>query len=140
MTLKRQPQIIEGLGVSPGVAIGRAVCIESRPQEVYRLSAATDIAFHDMELFGDLIYVVYSDNQGTYHNATSGGTDISGLRIYSLEDDPELPTLVGTYLGEDVFSTDPQGWNWTKRFELVEVRGHLVVLSSPTLCPVQLQP
>jgi len=52
------------------------------------------------------------------------------LRIYSLEDDPELPTLVGTYVGEDVFSTDPLGWNWTKRFELVEVRGHLVVLSS----------
>jgi len=102
------------------------------PQEVYRLIAGTDIAFHDMEVFGDFIYVVFSDNQGTYHDATLSGTDISGLGIYSLENDPEVPTLAGTYVGEDVFTTsgDPLGWNWTKRFELAEVRGHLVVLSS----------
>ncbi|MEE8440322.1 MAG: hypothetical protein V3S41_01275, partial [Spirochaetia bacterium] len=99
------------------------------PQEVYRLSAGANIAFFDMELFGDFIYVVYSDNNGTYYSTPGNSADDeSGLRVYSLEDDPELPTLAGTYVGDDLFTADD--WSWTKRFELVEVRGHLVVLSS----------
>ncbi|MCK4513913.1 MAG: hypothetical protein KAU31_01580, partial [Spirochaetaceae bacterium] len=100
------------------------------PQEVYRLPAGMNIAYYDMELFGDFIYVVYSDNNGTYHSIPGNSADDeSGLRVYSLEDDPELPTLLpGAYVGDDVFTADD--WSWTKRFELVEVRGHLVVLSS----------
>ena len=99
------------------------------PQEVYRLPAGADIAFHDMELFGDFIYVVYSDNNGTYHSTPGNSADDeSGLWVYSLVDDAEFLSFTGTYIGDDVFTTDD--WSWTKRFELVEVRGHLVVLSS----------
>lgn len=36
MAAHRSTQTLEGLGVSPGVGIGRAVCIESQPVEVYR--------------------------------------------------------------------------------------------------------
>ena len=38
----KSPQLLEGLGVSPGVAIGRAVCIESEALEVYRFSLPAD--------------------------------------------------------------------------------------------------
>jgi len=36
MSVTKPSQILEGLGVSPGLAIGRAVCLENRPVEVYR--------------------------------------------------------------------------------------------------------
>ena len=37
MAPRVRQRVMEGLGVSPGVAIGRAVCIESKDLEVYRL-------------------------------------------------------------------------------------------------------
>jgi phosphotransferase system enzyme I (PtsI) len=42
MAGSKSPRVLEGLGVSPGVAIGRAVCIESEALEVYRFSIPTD--------------------------------------------------------------------------------------------------
>jgi len=43
MTAKpKQPRVLEGLGVSPGVAIGRAVCIENEAFEIYRISLAEE--------------------------------------------------------------------------------------------------
>jgi len=41
---KQDPQILQGLGVSPGVAIGRAVCLSIHHLEVYRIPIpATDV-------------------------------------------------------------------------------------------------
>ena len=37
MDSKQDPQILQGLGVSPGVAIGRAVCLSIHHLEVYRI-------------------------------------------------------------------------------------------------------
>jgi phosphotransferase system enzyme I (PtsI) len=34
---KPRQQVLEGLGVSPGVGIGKAVCIEARDHEVFRI-------------------------------------------------------------------------------------------------------
>ncbi|MEJ2084867.1 MAG: phosphoenolpyruvate--protein phosphotransferase [Acidobacteriota bacterium] len=42
MANSKQPRVLEGLGVSPGVAIGRAVCIESEAFEIYRISLAEE--------------------------------------------------------------------------------------------------
>ena len=95
------------------------------PTEVYRIVAEPNIGFHDMELFGDELYVPYSDDGGSYQDGTD---DTSGLRIYSLAADPEEPLIVGTpYADDSVFSALE---DWSKRFEHVEVRGHLVALSS----------
>ena len=47
----RSPQTFEGLGVSPGVAIGRAVCIESQPVEVYRFPLPGDSVDAEAERF-----------------------------------------------------------------------------------------
>ena len=44
MDSKQDPQILQGLGVSPGVAIGRAVCLSIHHLEVYRIPIpATDV-------------------------------------------------------------------------------------------------
>jgi hypothetical protein len=94
------------------------------PVEVNRVPAATNIGLHATAMFGDLIYCAYSDDAGTYQQ---GSDDESGLMVYSVADDPETPTLVGTYVGDDVFSI-PE--DYSKRFERVAVCGHLVVLSS----------
>ena len=37
MDSKREPQVLQGLGASPGVAIGRAVCLSIHHLEVYRI-------------------------------------------------------------------------------------------------------
>ena len=42
MSDSKQPLVLDGLGVSPGVAIGRAVCIESEALEVYRFPLPAD--------------------------------------------------------------------------------------------------
>ncbi len=42
MSDSQQPQVLDGLGVSPGVAIGRAVCIENEALEVYRFPLPAD--------------------------------------------------------------------------------------------------
>ena len=42
MSDSQQPQVIDGLGVSPGVAIGRAVCIENEALEIYRFPLPAD--------------------------------------------------------------------------------------------------
>jgi phosphotransferase system enzyme I (PtsI) len=51
MTSRRSPQTLEGLGVSPGVAIGRAVCIESQPVEVYRFPLPQESVEAEVERF-----------------------------------------------------------------------------------------
>lgn len=52
MSGPRSPQVLQGLGVSPGVAIGRAVCIESQPVEVYRFPLPTESVDAEVERFG----------------------------------------------------------------------------------------
>ena len=42
MHSKQAPQILEGLGASPGVAIGRAVCLSIHHLEVYRIPIPAD--------------------------------------------------------------------------------------------------
>ena len=70
MTLKRQPQIIEGLGVSPGVAIGRAVCIESRPQEVYRFPLLEITADAEVHRFQQAVAQAVTELTTTRHKAS----------------------------------------------------------------------
>ncbi len=53
MPTSRPPQILEGLGVSPGVAIGRAVCIENSPVEVYRFPLPPESVESEIERFAD---------------------------------------------------------------------------------------
>jgi len=45
------PQVLEGLGVSPGVAIGRAVCIENETVEVYRFPLPAESVDSEVERF-----------------------------------------------------------------------------------------
>jgi phosphotransferase system enzyme I (PtsI) len=44
-------QVLQGLGVSSGVAIGRAVCLETRNQEVYRFPLPEDLIDEEIERF-----------------------------------------------------------------------------------------
>ena len=48
---RKEPQILEGLGASPGSAIGRAVCIESQPVEVYRFPIPESAVEAEIERF-----------------------------------------------------------------------------------------
>jgi len=50
-------QIFQGLGVSPGIAIGRAVCLQTRAVEVYRLPLTEEVIPDEIERF----------HQGTRH-------------------------------------------------------------------------
>ncbi|MCB1034036.1 MAG: phosphoenolpyruvate--protein phosphotransferase, partial [Acidobacteria bacterium] len=40
--MSKEPQILDGLGVSQGIAIGRAVCVENHFDEVYRIPLPLD--------------------------------------------------------------------------------------------------
>ena len=51
MSESRSPQTLEGLGVSPGVAIGRAVCLENQPVEVYRIPLPPESVEAEVERF-----------------------------------------------------------------------------------------
>ena len=53
MKNRRPPEVLEGLGVSPGVAIGRAVCIENEPVEVYRFPLPPESVPSEVERFTD---------------------------------------------------------------------------------------
>ena len=53
MSLSHSPQVLEGLGVSPGVAIGRAVCIENEPVEVYRFPLPAESVDSEIERFAN---------------------------------------------------------------------------------------
>ena len=55
MPTSRSPQTLAGLGVSPGVAIGRAICIESQPVEVYRFPLPADTVDAEVGRFGSAI-------------------------------------------------------------------------------------
>ena len=48
-------QVLEGLGVSPGTAIGRAVCIENKPVEVYRFPIPASAVEAEIERFDDAV-------------------------------------------------------------------------------------
>jgi len=49
------PLTLDGLGSSPGVAIGRAVCIESQPVEVYRFPLPPESVEAEVGRFGSAI-------------------------------------------------------------------------------------
>jgi phosphotransferase system enzyme I (PtsI) len=49
-------QVLTGLGVSPGIAIGRAVCIETRAVEVYRIPLAAEEIAGEVERFREAIH------------------------------------------------------------------------------------
>ena len=51
MSPSHSPQVLEGLGVSPGVAIGRAVCIENETVEVYRFPLPAESVDSEVERF-----------------------------------------------------------------------------------------
>jgi phosphotransferase system enzyme I (PtsI) len=44
-------RVLQGLGVSPGIAVGRAVCIETRAMEVYRFPLTEDEVPAEVERF-----------------------------------------------------------------------------------------
>ncbi len=51
----KDPQVLQGLGVSQGVAIGRAVCIENEPIEVYRFPLPAESVEAEIERFHQAI-------------------------------------------------------------------------------------
>ena len=53
MSSSHSPQVLAGLGVSPGVAIGRAVCIENQPVEVYRFPLPLESVDSELERFAN---------------------------------------------------------------------------------------
>ena len=58
---KRSPQVLEGLGVSPGVSIGRVVCIENQPVEVYRFPLPADAVEPEVDRFESAIRQAQSE-------------------------------------------------------------------------------
>ncbi len=66
----KRPQILEGLAASPGAAIGRAVCIESQPVEVYRFPIPASAVDNEVERFYDAVRVAQDDLTRTRSKAS----------------------------------------------------------------------
>jgi len=107
------------------------------PVEIARFDATAtfngsghdEIAWHDMDLSGDYLYIAWSDHGPTFSSLgnNNGIDDSSGIMVFDISANPAAPSFVAEFTGDDVF-TDAE--SWTKRFESIRVQGHLAVLAS----------
>ncbi|MCP4204714.1 MAG: phosphoenolpyruvate--protein phosphotransferase [bacterium] len=73
-------EIVEGLAVSPGAALGRAVCIASQEEEIYRLSIAEVDIDAELDRLNQAVALAQEELETARHRASAEiATELGGI-------------------------------------------------------------